>query len=112
MLFKIEKLCTSTKCFVGACINRCIRSEDIQAKARELYTAAGGVDGGFNASNGWLERFKSRQAIASRRITGYAQKIPKELPALAQMFWDRIAYEGKAGSKLLTMVSFSSSFKW
>lgn len=81
---------------VIVCIScfRCIRSHDIKAKALELHSSLN-CEGSFTASNGWLERFKARQGISSRKITGYAQKIPKELPMLAQLFWDRITYESK-----------------
>ena len=61
----------------------------MKSKALELHSSLA-VDGEFTASNGWIERFKARNGISSRRITGYAQKIPPQLPMLAEMFWGQI----------------------
>lgn len=61
----------------------------------ELFQQCGYSNEVFNASNGWFERFKVRNSISSRRITGHSQKIPKELPLLAETFWSNIDAVGR-----------------
>lgn len=74
---------------------RCLRTSDVKDKAMELFQQCGYSNEVFNASNGWFERFKVRNSISSRRITGHSQKIPKELPLLAETFWSNIDAVGR-----------------
>ena len=47
--------------------------------------------GPFVCSDGWLDKFKRRNGISVRRITGTAQKIPAIAPTLAAVFYNDIS---------------------
>lgn len=55
----------------------------IKKKALELHD--GEVP--FTASDGWLQKFKKRNGISYRKVTGCAQKVPEHAGMLATVFY-------------------------
>ena len=65
----------------------------LRKKALEIYQVLKDKHGygPFVCSDGWLDKFKRRNGISVRRITGTAQKIPAIAPTLAAVFYNDIS---------------------
>ena len=63
---------------------RVVRNKDLKGKAREIAGALRIED--FNASNGWMARWKVRNRISMRRGTQFTQRIPSDFEELLYNF--------------------------
>lgn len=68
---------------------RSIQTKALKEKALSIHRDLE-LSGSFQASNGWLENFKRRHGLTSRRVTGHAQKLPIDLPDQAKLFWAQV----------------------
>ena len=75
----------------------------LKKKALQLYEALReehNYTADFTCSDGWLDKFKRRNGVSVRKITGTAQKIPSIAPTLAAVFFNDIGSAIKAKGKL------------
>ena len=67
-----------------------LKKEALKAYNEEFNTFEKKKANPFSASNGWLDRFKKRNRIASRAATSVGQKIPPDAKIIALDFFEKI----------------------